>query len=128
MDVLLDTSVLVAYERDELEGLPGGALALPAIAVLEYWKGVERATTDSRRRSRTDFFHEAFGTLPVIPLDENVARTGAHLWSDLERAGRLIPPFDLLVAATALAYELQLATFDVRHFSRVESLDLIEVG
>jgi predicted nucleic acid-binding protein len=95
---------------------------------MEYWKGVQRADTEVRRRARLSFFEEAFGDLTVLPLDGATARTGARIWADLEAAGNLIPALDLLIAATAVEHGLSLATADVRDFKRVQGMQVIELG
>jgi predicted nucleic acid-binding protein len=127
LDVLLDTSVLIEAERNRDSKLPDGELALSAVCVTEYWKGVERADGLARRRAREAFFEAAFGGLPVLAFDGELARSAARIWAELRRAGATIPPLDLLVATTAVEHGLSLATFDRRHFGRIEGLELIDV-
>lgn len=127
MKVLLDTSVLIAAERDGPVDIPGNEVLLPSVAVLEYRKGVEKAGSEVRRRRREAFFDHAFGDLEVLPLDVPIAKTAARIWHDLEAAGSRIPPFDLLIAATAIEHDLSLATGDPRDFSRVDGLELVEI-
>jgi predicted nucleic acid-binding protein len=38
----------------------------------------------------------------------------------------MIGPYDLIVAATALERESELATFNTRHFGNVEGLKVVE--
>jgi tRNA(fMet)-specific endonuclease VapC len=44
--------------------------------------------------------------------------------SDLERAGTPIGPYDLMIAATALAHDLILVTNNTREFARVAGLQI----
>jgi toxin FitB len=60
--------------------------------------------------------------LPVLPADLPV-------WSEFSRAkatqallGRPVPDLDLLIAATAMAKELTVATLNPRHFGLVQGL------
>ena len=59
-----------------------------------------------------------------LTLDDDVVRQFAQLRVDLRRQGRLIPDFDLLIAATALVHGLTLITGNQRHFQRIPSLML----
>jgi tRNA(fMet)-specific endonuclease VapC len=42
----------------------------------------------------------------------------------LRQTGQLISDFDILIAATALHYDLTLLTHNTRHFSRIPTLKL----
>ena len=57
-----------------------------------------------------------------------MARVHARIRAQLEAAGQLIGPHDLLIAATALAAGFQLATQNVNEFARVPDLSVIDAG
>jgi tRNA(fMet)-specific endonuclease VapC len=57
------------------------------------------------------------GRLPVLPVDESVGEAFAELKAQQQRRGRPIADLDLLIAATARAGELILATLNARHFA-----------
>ena len=61
----------------------------------------------------------------LLPFDLLVARFHARIWADLMSRGQMIGAHDLLIAATAVAYELPLVTENRREFARVEGLELI---
>ncbi|MDE0029882.1 MAG: PIN domain-containing protein [Deltaproteobacteria bacterium] len=63
---------------------------------------------------------------PLLPVDLATARVHAQVWAELARAGKLIGPNDLWIAATALARGLAVATANVREFDRVPGL-VVEV-
>lgn len=133
MGVLLDTSVVIAFERDS-EGMPGllarideQPAAIASITASELLHGVHRADTAQRRAKRERYVEEIFSTAVVLPLDLAVARIHARLWADLASAGRLLAAHDLIIGATALAHELPLATLDVQGFGRIEGLELVSV-
>lgn len=67
-------------------------------------------------------FNQWVGSVDVLPVDEDVARRFAHLRGDLRQRGMLIPDTDLLIAATALHYDLTLVTRNRRHFRRVPGI------
>ncbi len=61
-----------------------------------------------------------------MPLDTQVARVHSRIWVQLSKAGQMIGPHDLIVAATALRRRWALATFNAREFRHVSGLEVIE--
>lgn len=131
MHLLIDASVIIAAERSASALAPladeATSVAISSITVTELWKGVERATSASRRSRRATFCERILATVDVLDVDREVALTTARLWSDLERAGTPLAAFDLLIAATALAHERTLATHD-RDFQVVPDLRLLDLS
>ena len=64
--------------------------------------------------------------MPVLPYTEQTAYEHARIWAALDASGRMIGFYDLLVAATAVERNAQIATFNKQHFSRVSGLKAIE--
>jgi tRNA(fMet)-specific endonuclease VapC len=62
----------------------------------------------------------------VIPGTEPIAVRFAEIRALLTRRGELLADFDMLIAATALHYNLTVLTFNLRHFSRVPDLSLYQ--
>jgi len=126
--VIVDTSVLVAAERTgaDLELAEGEEVGLSTVVLMEYWKGVERANSSTRRRRRIEFFERVSATFRVLPVTAETAVTAAGIWSDLVRAGTMIGAVDLLIAAAAIERDWTLATHDRRHFGRVPGLRIIQ--
>lgn len=63
----------------------------------------------------------------VIRPNDAIAEHFAEIRAHLRSRGELISDFDIVIAATALHYDLTLLTFNVRHFSRVPDLRLYEL-
>jgi tRNA(fMet)-specific endonuclease VapC len=61
----------------------------------------------------------------VLPVSRLVARRFARIRGTLRAQGALIPAPDLLIAATALTYDLTLVTRNRRHFDRITGLTLL---
>jgi predicted nucleic acid-binding protein len=122
---LIDTSVFIQLERRGLPlemvvaGMIDESYALAAITAAELLYGVERADTSERLTKRTTFVEAMLSAVPVIPFDLPVARMHARIWARLDAAGRRVGPYDLLVAATALAIGYDVLTFNVSEFERV---------
>jgi tRNA(fMet)-specific endonuclease VapC len=58
----------------------------------------------------------------VLPFDAAAARLYGPIRADLEKRGRLIGPYDLMIAAHARAVDAVLVTDNVREFGRVVGL------
>lgn len=128
MAILIDTSVIIAFERGQLaadafdEQMRGDSAAISAITASELLHGVHRADTAQRRGRRTRLVEAIFEVVRVIPFDLEVARFHARIWADLRSRGQLIGAHDLQIAATAVAHGYRLATRNPREFERVEDL------
>ena len=128
MGLLIDTSVLVAWERDGAAAMPeDDTVAMSVVTVSELLHGVHRARSAQRRHQRSQWVEKLVAAIPVLPVDEDVARTHARIWADLAATGQLIGAHDLFIAATALAHDLTLATRDEGDFGRVEGLRLLRL-
>ncbi|HZR64923.1 MAG TPA: PIN domain-containing protein [Terriglobales bacterium] len=95
------------------------------MTVAELWHGVERAT-GAHRASRENFLRTLLDAVPIAPYTEQTAYHHARIWAQLGSSGEMIGAYDLIVAATALERESQLATFNKRHFANVKGLRVIE--
>jgi toxin FitB len=70
-----------------------------------------------RRRSRLeDWFEEGVRRLQCIPWEASTGLRWAELLARLRSSGRAMPIKDSLIAATALAHDLTLATLNRRDF------------
>jgi len=97
---------------------------LSIISVAELLHGVHRADSSKRRLRRSVFVEKIIEIFPVYPFDLGAARIYAEIWAQLLSKGFLIGAHDLMIGSTALALGFSVATFNPRHFSRIESLEL----
>lgn len=131
MATLIDSSVLIAVEREELdldalaERFRDESIAIAAITASELLHGVHRATKPAQRTRREAFVEHILNELPVLPFDLVVARIHARLWSQLAAKGVSVGAHDLLIGATALAFDFDVATHDKRGFSKIPELRLV---
>lgn len=134
MGVLIDTSVLIEYERGrvDLEASTGAradeAFLLSVISVSELLHGVHRVDDRVRRARRSAFVEAVLDRFPILTVDLPTARAHAALWAELAEQGRLIGAHDLWLAAAALAHGLVLATANLRELGRVPGLDVEDWG
>src|SRR5688572_24559846 len=69
---------------------------------------------------------EFLSSFHIVGVNDPIMERFAQLRALLRRRGELIPDFDLIVAATALHYDLIVLTFNIRHFSRIPDLRLYQ--
>jgi len=132
MGIILDSSILVAFERRrfDLERLLAdhSPPAIAAMTAAELLIGVERADTPERRQRRELFVQNILSRTPIIPFDLAQARLFAFHFAQLSAGGEIIGSRDLEIAVTALSLGYDLATLNVREFQRITTLRLINVS
>ncbi len=64
------------------------------------------------------------GRFRILPVDSLVAGVFGELKAACRKQGLPLGDFDLLIAATARAHGLILATLNARHFQRIEGLEV----
>jgi tRNA(fMet)-specific endonuclease VapC len=129
VNFLLDTNACIALingDRPSVrskvqQSIQGGdEFFVSSISTFELWYGVFKS-------SRTDFNAnrlEAFlsGSVSVLEFDDEDARAAGFIRAGLEKRGRLIGVYDLLLAGQAIRRQMTLVTANVSEFSRVKDL------
>lgn len=125
----LDTNTVSYFLRNEgrvaekLLARAPSSIALPSVVLYELVYGAGRSAVPRGLLARLDDF---IASVTVLPLDQEAARVAARLRLELERAGSPIGPLDVLIAGTALAHRATLVTRNVREFSRVTGLRVVD--
>ena len=130
MAVLIDTDVLINWERDGIAPLVDRLIgseerAISVITVSELLHDVHRASGAKRTRRRA-FVEHLLAVLEPVPITESVARVHAEVWSNLAGKGEMPAAHDLWIAATALAHGFGVVTGNRRDFARVPGLRVVE--
>lgn len=117
--ILLDTSVLIS---DDLEF--EGEVAISAASLAELHFGALAARTVEQRGRRAHRLGAIESTIAALPLDSAVCREWGRLAAVVAaRGGRpRRRAMDLMIAATASAHGLPLATHDRSDFAIIEDL------
>jgi tRNA(fMet)-specific endonuclease VapC len=130
MAIILDADVIIGGEKGSFDfyrwvaSRAGDSFEIAAITVAELWHGVERAST-AHKTGRRQYLEGILSVQPVIAYTEGIAREHARIWAELEKTGKMIGAYDLIVAATALERGSSVATFNQRHFGAVRGLTVI---
>jgi predicted nucleic acid-binding protein len=128
MGILIDSSVLIAWERDrlniqsQLAEYDDEDFAISAITASELLHRVHRAANPAQRRRREAFVEGLLARLPVISFDAVAARIHARLSAELAANGTAVGPHDLIISATALTKGYIVTTRDERSFPRIPGL------
>ncbi|TCU20445.1 type II toxin-antitoxin system VapC family toxin [Rhizobium sullae] len=136
MRLLLDTNVLseVTKPRPEarvlhwLDGLDEDRAFISVVSIAEIRRGVALMANGRKRDALAEWLVR---DLPqrferrVIPVDEPVALAWGDLMGLAKRSGRGLASMDGLIAATAMAHDLTLATRNIRDFDGlgIETID-----
>jgi tRNA(fMet)-specific endonuclease VapC len=123
---LLDTNACVRILNgtspplvERLRFIPRTQVRLSSIVKAELLYGARKS---GRIAENLRLLERLFETIASLPFDDRCAEEYGVLREELERAGTLIGPNDLLIAASARAHGAILVTNNVREFSRVSDL------
>lgn len=131
MGALIDTSILIAVERGQLDfdavlaKHRDSDFALSAITASELLQGVHRASSEALKTRREAYVEALLASLPVIAFDLISARVHARLSAKLSEKGVAIGAHDLLIASTALSRGMDVVTRDERSFPRIPGLAIV---
>lgn len=128
MIYLPDTNVCIAHMRspnspvsERLRLCRPNDIALCDIVKAELVYGAYRS---ARLEANLALLSTFFAPFISLPFDGRAAEVYGRIRRELERAGTIIGPHDLLIASIALANDLILVTHNTREFSRIPELML----
>jgi tRNA(fMet)-specific endonuclease VapC len=130
MTYLLDTD----FVADWLNDRPPAVALFPrlleegvAMSIINHSETLEGILGSRNPREAEQVFRTFLQGVRVLPVTRTVSRRHAMLRRELRRRGRQVNEraLDLLIAATALAYDLTLVTSNTRDFQDVPGLTLL---
>lgn len=128
MSYLIDTDWVIDYLLGDadaqhlLTSLPGD-IAISIITYSEVYEGILRSAEPKQGEQG---FRSFLRRADVLPITKTVARRNAAIRLDLRQRGRTVRVrgLDLLIAATALTYNLTLVTRNTDDYKDVTGLQL----
>lgn len=126
MKYLLDTNVCIRilkgsspeiYQR--ISNIENSCIVIPSIVRFELFYGAFKSLYSEKTLNTLKAF---LGFFDTVSFDNKAAMICGRIRTDLEKIGRPIGPYDLLIASTAMANNLILVTHNVKEFSRVKGL------
>lgn len=127
MRYVLDTNTLIYFfkglgdvSKHMLAQSPS-ELAIPAVVLFELEVGIAKSTSPNKRKSQ---LQEITALVNILPFGIAESRSAAQIRVELEKQGLPIGPYDVLIAATALANNTILITHNQKEFGRIEGLKI----
>jgi tRNA(fMet)-specific endonuclease VapC len=128
---LLDTNLCIRVLRDrtpslrEKFNLETESLAISAIVLTELLHGAAKSARPDANRGEVENFA---ARLEVLPFDAAAAHHAADIRATLERQGRAIGGYDILIAGHARSRALIVVTGNRAEFDRVPGLQCEDWG
>lgn len=135
MGLILDSSIIIAAERrgqtvrqilEQIQAKRGEvAIGLSVVSIAELAHGAYRARSETDRDRRLAFIDRLCSDVPVHPVTVETARLVGRIEGEQAAAGNTIAFEDLVIGATALQLNFDLATLNSRHFERIPGLKVV---
>jgi tRNA(fMet)-specific endonuclease VapC len=127
--ILLDSDVLSALMRRDAQVVDRAReyleshdrLSFSLITRYEILRGL-KAKQANAQLARFESFCE---NCLVIPVSSEIVDRASDIYGALYRQGTLIGDADILIAATALCFDLLLSTNNSAHFGRIDGLQVV---
>jgi tRNA(fMet)-specific endonuclease VapC len=122
---MLDTNICIHVIKDRPERLRqrfnrfADQMCISSVTLAELFYGAEKS---KRQAANFAAIEQIRGQLTVLPFADRSAHHFALIKCELERDGKPIGPYDLLIAGHARSEGLTLVTNNEREFVRVEGL------
>lgn len=128
MDYLLDTNACIALNKGKPASVRAqferaarrGTVWVPTIVLYELWYGVVKSAR--LKENAEDLATFLAGPVRVLIFDEEDAREAGDVRASLERMGKPIGAYDVLIAGQARRRGLTLVTANAKEFGRVKGL------
>ena len=94
------------------------------ISILTYYEIVSGLKFRDSRKRLGEFKEFVIDSCLILPLTEESVEISSDIYSKLRKEGTPIDDVDLLIAGTAINYNLIMVTNNVKHFGRINSLEI----
>lgn len=131
MGTLIDTSVLIAAQRAEIDLRKAIAtdgndtVAIATICASELLHGPHRMANAVARARAERQIEQLLTHFSIVDFDLEIARLHARLGADLAAKGTPVGAHDLIIAATALSLDYRVATRDRRSYPKIPGLEVV---
>lgn len=124
MKYLLDTDICIFFLKGKYNikdkinevGIDNCFISEITIAELKY--GAEKSTNREKHSAEVDKMEELFSVIPIYGTLDNYAKERVRL----QKEGKLIPDFDLLIGIASVTNQLILITNNEKHLNRIENI------
>jgi tRNA(fMet)-specific endonuclease VapC len=121
--ILIDTSIIIDYFRKQNKSRTvfyklstDYNVCISSITAFEVLVG------SSLTNSGT--IHEILDNILILPFDGETAKRASLIYLNLKKINKVLDFRDIFIAATAISHNIPLSTFNMKHFERIEKLNL----
>jgi len=124
--ILLDSSILIELFRKKDKSktmffhLSQSYSELSISSISYYEIGI------GNREAHFAYWEKLTETIAVLPFDKICSKTAIDIYRDLLSKNKMIDLADLFIGATAVTHSIPIATLNVKHFSRISGLKILE--
>ena len=126
MKYLLDTSTVSYFVRGEaavltrIKATPPDAIAISSVTAMEIEFGLQ--LNPARARKLAPVINAFIGSIDTLAYTLQDAKATAAIRAALQKAGRPVGYYDVMIAGTAICQGLTLVTSNTRELSRIGGL------
>jgi len=123
---LLDTNICIyfingLYElKSKFEDVGPENCFISEVTLAELKFGVAKSQAKKKNQHALENFLTGIQILPIFPALDIYASEKARL----QKSGKIIDDFDLLIGATAVSFDLVMVTNNTNHFNRIKDIEL----
>jgi len=126
--ILLDSSVLIEMFRKKDKSTTffyqlskgNSYFSISTITHFEIFRGSNMA--------QDAFWKNFMKMIEIIPFDIVSSNEATRIYKLLKVKNQMIDFADLLIAATAIAHNLDFATLNIKHFMKIPNLHILQTG
>ncbi len=125
---LLDTNICIYIINkrpvavvEKIKTFEPNQIKLSAISVAELEYGIAKSGYREKNKAALIDFVSGFD---ILPFDDTDAEVFGLIRADLEKRGKVIGPYDMEIAAQAIARDLTLVTNNISEFERINKLKI----
>jgi tRNA(fMet)-specific endonuclease VapC len=125
MSYLIDTDILIYSLKGTLKVQKNFTLnknSPKSISVITYGELIFGAKKSNNREKNLATVYRIGELFPVIELTKGIVETFGEVKASLQKTGKSLEDFDLLIGSTALYLNYTLVTNNVKHFSKIPDL------
>ena len=76
--------------------------------------------------SQLEFWDSVFKNITILSFDEKTTNEAVNINAILKKKNKQIAIADLFIAATAVVWSLPFLTLNIKHFERIDGLEMID--
>lgn len=126
MTYLLDTCAVSDFVKgnpktlDKIKLLSPADIAISSVTEMEIKFGL--ALNQKSAQKIQSMLMDFLSVVSIIPFGSKEADIAGKIRAELQRKGKPVGAYDLLIAGTAIAHDLKLVTSNLREFNQIRQL------